>query len=85
MGISNDKRVNDMSSTIIGIIESDNEERKAFIAIQEKRIAKLKIIAEKKRAGKNIRYEKDKIVAKLKDAGILDESGEISKRYRIEE
>lgn len=85
MNISNNKRVKDMSSTIIGIIESDGAERKAFIEIQEKRIAKLKAIVAKKQNGKNINKERTQIIAKLKAAGILDENGNIAERYRIED
>ena len=57
-------------------------ERNDFIKKQNKRLAQLKEIAQRKNAG--CRIQQKRIITKLQNAGILDENGEISAPYRAE-
>lgn len=71
-----------MAITIERIITAQSCKRNDFIKKQNKRLAQLRKIEERKNAG--CRIQQRRIIAKLQNAGILDENGEVSAPYRDE-
>lgn len=68
-----------MPMIIEEIVRVQRKDSDAFIRIQQKRLIQLREIEQRKQEGKRI--QTGRIVKELKSSGILDENGNLSKKY----
>lgn len=81
MILNNNKENGDNMAIIIEkIIISQTTQVNSFLKKQDRRIAQLREIQQRKMEGKRI--QQNRIISKLQRAGILDENGELSAPYR---
>lgn len=71
-----------MPLTIESIIMAQSQQRNDFIEKQNNRLSRLREIEQEK--NDDFFIQQKQIIKKLQSAGILDEHGEISAPYRIE-
>lgn len=79
----NKEQGDNMAATIEKILISQLAERNNFLKKQDKRLSQLKAIAKRKMEGKQI--QKGRIISKLQRAGILDQNGNLSDPYKLED